>query len=539
MTMRWKLPLGLIALAAVGGLGWTIAAQTGSRPKPTSLPPDPNEVRRLRENEKMGMRGIVRGRVVTDDGRSPLGLVVAARFVMHQTGMPGEGSARCDSEGRFDIRGLGKDEFFVGVAGETEYVVPPPVRVDLRSGGTKTIPDLALRLGPLVTIRVRDPLAGKPVAGIPVSVGSAGMGSPKAKTDANGVARFRYGGLRGDLRLDADPREYVAAGGSTLFRSFDLARPEPVDWNVLVYSQARDERVYHATFRGEVVDEQGRPVEGATVRLRRFFDEKTATTGPDGRYAIESRRIEPQEEDPAWGRAPGTAGAVATIEKDGVRTTHLVHAADAWTVPKIVLKAGMRASGFGRVVDEKGVPLVGCEITMWPSYPVEGGSVQAASAVTDAAGRFELKDLDPLATYSFSFGGRDERGALGRTPFPKKGTWPKPFRPGERFEFGTIVVPRAELSLEGVVVDPKGRPVRKDVTLSIDGDHTSANLSPDANGRFRFDAVVDEPIVLRAFASKDGGARLGEESVDRLLTQKVQAGDRKLRIVVVPRPARP
>ncbi|MGV3614773.1 MAG: MSCRAMM family protein [Fimbriimonas sp.] len=486
---------------------------------------------RVRQNEAMGMKGIVRGRVVFENGSPAVGFPVGARFKFHQTGAPGEGNAVTDAQGNYEIRGLASQEFFVGVGNSGKpYILPRPVLVSLFKSSSERLPDFVLRLGPEVTVRVKDAERGTPVPNLAVKVTDAmGMAREGGITDAKGEARFRADVLEFTLTVEDPNRQngYGQAPGQPLGRRVELDKVKPVLWDVLAY---RDWTQPHpAVFKGVVQDRSGAPVPGARVRMQRYNDSLTATADAKGRFEFKTFRIQ-HHEDPA-------RGAALMATKGDARAFRVVSAQETWGTIRLVLGTEGRGLVTGRVVDQHGKPLSACRIHYWETFGIAVGSVQPSETLyTEGDGQFTLRDLHPGAAYTFSFGSYYDRNKpLGTVTLPKTGVYSLTQK---GLDLGTIVVPTADRVIHGTIVDAGGRPVTEKVILNLHGEFTTAQAFPDAQGHFTFQGVVDEPTTLSVFVGEDGFYRTGSDSPDLLLKQEVKPGESRLEIKVKLRPAK-
>ncbi|MEZ0327866.1 MAG: collagen binding domain-containing protein [Fimbriimonas sp.] len=495
---------------------------------------DPRRADRIRRNVAMGMNRVIKGRVLLDDGKPAEGFVVNARFKMHQTGAPGEGDAVTDAKGYYEIQGLGKDEFYVSVAhSEKPYVIPPGTLVDLTATTSATLPDILLRLGPEVTIRVKDAETGEPVKGLSVTWNYMAMGDHQPpKTDANGEARFRVGYLEFGLRVEDENRNdgYGQAPGYPLSKGVKLATVQPVTWDLLVYKNFIQPRP--AVFRGVVEDLDGNPVAGANVRMQRYNDSLRTVTDKAGRFEFKTFRIQ-FHEDPE-------RGAAVMAQKGDARAFKVVSAKETWGTIRVTLGTEPRGIVKGRVVDQHGRPLDGCRIHYWETFGIAIGSVgPSATQYTRPDGTFQLTELHPRANYSFSFGSfyEHDQKRLGIVRVPNGNR--DYVLTSEGLDLGTITVPTAEHTVEGTIVDTAGRPVTKEVSLNLKGAFTDLSAYPDEQGRFKFEGVVDEPLTLWVFGGINGGYRTGPDSPDLFLKKSVQPNQRNLRLQVKLRPVKP
>jgi len=282
---------------------------------------------------------------------------------------------------------------------------------------------------PVVTLRPPTPASGKvleassrePIAGALVWNG----GTSWVRTGTGGTF---------ELRAPSDDRGRVEAAAAGFTRSFFRWQRDANAPITFLLGPA-------AALSGQVVDEAGRPVEGAKIEtltnpaehLRARMESKTSVSGPDGRFVIK--------------QVP--AGRIHTVMaiKEGFAPARRL--ADSAAPVRITLRGGTAAAG--RVVDEQGLPVAGAELTLTATdQDTTPGPRLAFSAVSDAGGSFRLPHVSA---------GRFELQAA---------------RPGfaTAFVSGILIPesdPQADLgevtllpgaAIEGIVVDERDRPVQ-------------------------------------------------------------------------------
>ena len=513
-----------------------------------------DEARAERERRAVtlyGYRGTVSGRVTLADGRSPEGLIVKVRFTRPASGMTGEGDARVAKDGTYTVRGLSSTRFWVGV-GTKGYLAPPARMVDLTKSSAILGVDFALPLGPLVTVRARETITGRPLSGMTLRVSSREpwVAPVATVTGPDGRASVRAGSLQLDIVVGDAGGRYLGMKAQALSEHRDLARSAPVFWDVRLNDSQGPKEV---AFRGVVLTPDGRPASGAELTFYRNTERQTSITGPDGVFAFKARRFE-------WPEEAGSSGALLIAEKGGLRAFHTWVPDAPWTTTKLTLAPDDRATLSGRVVDERGRPIARCRIFVGGRYPqFEGSSYEIQSrAFTGSDGRFSIPGLDPRARYRFSFGGVDDPGTDGPGPLgtteipPFRSPEPgmrapapfRPFAPRELRKLGNVLVPHGGRRVSGTVAGPNGKPLRGTVVVNLVGDHTDAFSDLDGTGRFAFENAANEPLVLRVVTVKvSPGARPGEwagnanpGSPDILLARPVKAGATGLRLTATYRP---
>ena len=252
-----------------------------------------------------------------------------------------------------------------------------------------------------------------------------------------------------------------------------------------------------AGLRGRVVDEDGRPLKGVEIewvpgknRARRFPEGRDSRSRPDGTFALSP--------------LPSSARLDLVARKAGFATTHLAldplrpfeRVADL----ELVLTAGRQASGT--VVDEDGHPVAGASIAL-RRRPTTGGSPSGetrpdAVAVTDASGRFELRDLGP---------GKFDLLASAATFVPARVPGVDIGGGTEAVDLGSVRLDRG-LRIAGTVVDEEGLPLpgaRVEISgprfQFLDDADESSRATSDARGHFAFVDRAAGTYRLRARSS--------------------------------------
>lgn len=505
------------------------------------------EIARTNE-QNLGFKGVIRGRVRFRDGRPAKGFTVLARFFFHQTGAPGEGFAVTDANGEYTIRGLNPQQFRVSVeAGGTSYIVPDPRTVALESLPDKTASniDFTLTLGPKITIRVHDAQTGEPISDVAVFAGLPGGGSsqPRGRTDAKGEFRFRSGYLETYIRLEPGKHDGFTvseAPGYRLSRNVAFATPDDlrdVEWDVKTYTE--DPKRHETTLRGTVTDVEGKPVAGAEVRLVRGTQIETATSDANGAFAIRTYRMQIVEFGDWDGRQ--RTGLMIEATKDGQRGRHIATPDETWTqIPVRLERTAAHATVSGQVVGVDGKPIANVPIHYNESFVDAQAFVTRNAPNSDAQGRFTVGGLSPDAFYQFRFGKPAQNGndfGFGVTAVPDA-KFTRGFlrlRAGERHDLGRVVVLRSDASVAGRMRTKSGATPQGHFMAVIEGAHTSVNVPVDADGSFRFPHVVREPLRFALFRSTDASGTAFSWGPDRpgeVGWRSIHGGDTAILITV-------
>lgn len=493
----------------------------------------------------------ISGKVTRLDGTPAANIPVHARFRRNMTGAEGENKDVTDAQGRYAMR-VSAEEFVVMVDnGGTSYLSESHL-ADVRTKSATDI-NLTLHLTPRVTVRVRDALTGQPLVGVKITR-SGGM---KGKTDKNGTFTFRMLGFEEHLELRPKDSRISAAPGYSFEPQFrvrsldsravsDSHALEP-DKNVTqdVWTYRNEPGAEQTTFRGIVTGPDGQPVAGARVSMKRLYAKKITTTSDSaGRWSFPTTRILDYE---AQQRA-----VIISAFKDALAGLAFPTAEETWTQIPVRLRPNATALLTSIAVDARGHPIAFVLATLNETFfPVSKSSVYAGQQTlyTDASGHFTFESLWPEGTYTIGLGGQTNRRlpspAYGYVRMPKNAKYTSNgfhLHPGERRDLGKVVLPLADGFVSGRVVDKQGKPVGG-LTIDVAGATSpSAAMTTDADGRFRVERLIDEPLKLGVYRTPRYGGILGEGSSDLYLMQPVKAGQSDLNLVIgelLNKPAKP
>jgi len=266
--------------------------------------------------------------------------------------------------------------------------------------------------------------------------------------------------------------------------------------------------------RGRVVDDEGRPVEGATVALRLGTFHRLVDSTTDGRF-----------EFPILGRGPARLFASRRGFRDSEPS--VVEVGDG-PVPETLLTVTRLPSVRGRLLLAAGSPAPGQLVAS-----VDGAGQPLDETRSDAEGRFEVR-ADPASTWLLTGGASCALAATRATP-------------GE----DEVVVRCAPLpsALALALRDESGSPLpREALLLRLNGgpvptpflqQHLAASGLPgttDASGRI--DLVALAPALVEVFAARAASAMtVAGGSPSGLLTSRMLAPGERAEEVVTFRPA--
>ncbi len=169
----------------------------------------------------------------------------------------------------------------------------------------------------------------------------------------------------------------------------------------------------------------------------------------------------------------------------------------------------------GRVVDVQGKPMSGARVRT--GRIIVGQSKEfpwGVESTTDAQGQFELKRLR-VGERLFLYADMKEFGGVESQRFLLERKEP--------FQVGDLQIPRAGLSLEGIVTDhydvplPGAQVTARDAYPRAPDQGAKYSAKADANGRFRFQGLLPGKVGLRV---ESPGYRMGRDAQETLAGKK-------------------
>ena len=448
---------------------------------------------------RLMLGGVVQGRVTSgEDGKPVAGVRV---FAQAAGAGDGWGQAVTDAQGNYRLTGLRPAAYNISIQlkGEQEKNLTARAleKTDVKAGVALTNQNLTLIRGSLVTGKVTDKSTGKPVAGVMIGIyGPArprsGAGVQSTTTDANGAYQARVPAGAQYVYVMGLPSTNYERPKEGVNVTVGEDAPHTQDF-VLSPSLAQNLKPVH----GRVVGVDGKLIGGAKISVvpvtqDGYFSIKEIETDASGAFTLQMTT--------SSSRLRARSGALAT------ETTILAQSGEDITLhlkPNTLLTLG------GMVTDDKGKPLAAAKVMLIEWWLDTGmGNV---NTTTDAQGHFAFTDLYPDARYSIS------AEAAG---FGNQASQVTQYKPGEKAEVTIPSLPRADSFVVGRVVDDNGDPVARQ-SVRLQGRASKyQEVITDAQGRFRFEGVVNEPLTLYLYDDKGFS-----------LPKKAVAGDKDVIIV--------
>jgi hypothetical protein len=351
-----------------------------------------------------------------------------------------------------------------------------PVNVSLDTGGRAKDVKVQLVRGGLIEVAVKDP-NDNPLAKVSLTARMAkgkSYFSDFAETNTDGIAILRL--LEGEYVINVYKHLYVRA----------LLGPIRVS-----DGQTANEHVHLTplpTVRGIVRDPTSKPAVGATVivlpasRQEQVLEE-------DGRFEIIVDYPDTYH--------PGLRAnlVVARDARRNLTTTGEVEIGEHTAPLHLTLAPG--GTLRGRVTDMDGKPLAGAAVSMYLSANGYGSSIQNGPVLTDGSGLFEVGAMPVGYRYSIQV----TAGGFGESWEDAEIAEGQPCVS----ELETLVLPRANLTISGVVVNTDGKTMPGawvNVGSHASGHQPHRDVTADKDGKFTVEGIVDEDIWVMAYLSE-------------------------------------
>ena len=266
----------------------------------------------------------------------------------------------------------------------------------------------------------------------------------------------------------------------------------------------QQKRAWGSLISGTVRDESGVSIEGVHMRSMPVRDWRIREYA-NGSFEIcrKSQDLTDQESENYF---------VARHKKRNIAAAVEIHK-DTSTLD-VVLKSGVVLTG--KVVDADGNVIEKARVRVnlkTPNWPGE----LLTWMETDAEGKFDIKTLPP--GYDYGLYASKLHYRLGRTVVSSEDVH------DNRVEGLSIVLPRGQFSVSGIVVDANGKPVA-DVRIWCSGaDQIGINSRTDADGQFKADGIFAGKVDVMANVRGDDGKWTGG-------SVSVEAGATDVRVVL-------
>ena len=151
----------------------------------------------------------------------------------------------------------------------------------------------------------------------------------------------------------------------------------------------------------------------------------------------------------------------------------------------------------GKVVGPDGKGIEGATVVMTDLQTSDWSGRYLSWVKADAEGRFEIRALPP--GYDYVLSARKVHYRVGQTEVRSKNVR------DNRVDGVSIVLPRGQFSVSGVVVDPNGKPVPDAWVYCTGKGQAGINSHTDADGRFKADGIFEGQVEVIANVKGDDG----------------------------------
>lgn len=404
-------------------------------------------------------------------------------------------TATSSPDGAFIIDGLKGGEVIVRIADSDENWTCAPTTVTTEPDGTVGNIRLEAMAPVFLEVVVTDAEDKTPVDSVYVGVKEIASNQHKAgRTGQDGVARIRVG--PGDYQLTSSRKQgYISQSTSSTVtvkkgsaNRIEIAlKPPP-------------------SLSGVVIDPEGKPVEGALVKVL-----------PAGRNSVRTDaqgEFKAHYDMRAWG-APEATPQLYLLVRHPERNLAMAAEIDEQE-QDVEIKLTSGALVRGKVVNPEGKPLPGTTCSVMMRADRWGARILDQPVTADAQGAYRIsaipRERDYTITASADGYGRNEIEAV----VPHEGD--------ETIEAEDIVLSIADLSISGVVVDVDDKPVANAHISTRGNGQQFRNAQTDAEGKFTADGLCKGSVNVHASLNREGRYLSGNAECD--------AGDQDVRITI-------
>ncbi len=442
--------------------------------------------------------GRLTGRLVAPGNEPIQGVTIHATTQVGgyaNSGIVGIAEAPCDAQGRFAITAIAEGTLSLTLEFDPERSTSlrgePPKRIVMATGKTT---EVTLPLRPTIQVHglVREKGSSQPMAGVKVALNGQYGGDRFAVTDAAGKFTGRI------VRELNQPYGWPVRIPAPFYYPTDQAEaPQGMPQRgsaQLVLPPSELPR--GANVNGIVAGENNKGVAGALVEASwttadGMAQAALARADRDGSFTIQG--IDPLAELnlTAWDGFASTKAAV-TVRAEAARAKPV-----ALTIsPRNSTPIG------GRVVDRAGRGVAGASIRIWREVQDRNGRAIVIDPIvaddgtvvlrTDAEGRYRTPGRVPLKGIYYAEAAAPERLSARSAQINLTG----------QSQDLPILVLRRVRTIEGRVVDRKGKPVEGAIVRQSGDGPLPTRTRSDLDGRFRLAGVLEGPAFV--FAQKEG-----------------------------------
>jgi protocatechuate 3,4-dioxygenase beta subunit len=420
----------------------------------------------------------------------------------------GQEQFRSKDDGTFSVQALPPGSYYLQLIPQRETLadwVANPQEVTTLTGQTNSGVKVELCKGGILEVLVTEAQNNQPVENANVTVREqASDRSFSADSGKDGIARLRL-----------MPGEYQLAG--VYIRGSMSARRSrsPMTMEPVIIEDGMTKRIQHQVtgqpkISGVVRDDKGNALKDVKLFVWPMGFQM-ASSDTEGKYEVswdpESLPGGPNRGSYLIGR--DEKKNLAAAEEINLETKTL----------DIVLQPGVIITG--KVVDPNNKPLEGAQTSVMLFAFNMGTTMGPDSVQTDTDGNFEIRAVPPeqrymLYTRAEGYGVKNQDININAAV-------------NNRLDVGTIILPLANLTVTGVVVDVNDKPVPNVRIFSSGDNQPNQNTQTDAEGRFEIKACEGR---IRINANSSGPTRLygnietegGASNVEIVVSERGSSG---------------
>ena len=421
----------------------------------------------------------IEGTVVAKDTGEPVGDMNL--IVMQETNrpVPGQEITSTKKDGAFTINALPAGNYIVQLIrsrqGSAEWVAEP-VSVALEAGQTKTDVRIELSKGSFLEVLITEAGTNKPLNKASVSIRDEKNSQwLSARSGDDGIARIRL--MPGAYQFS---RIYMRGYKSEEPReTFTLKDGGIKRLNYQLTSQPK--------INGVVRGENGKPVQDTILTICPMGGRDEIRSDVEGKFEVSW--------DPEmWGSGEReTVFCLVALHKKRNLAAAVEISQDTKTVD-IRLRTGVTFTG--RVVDNDGKGIPDAQVRVMLRVSNWGSPLGREQVKADENGNYELRTIPAGHNYSIS----TSAGGYGQKDVDAHAD----NAVDNRLNIETIILPLANFSVSGQIVDAQGKAV-PDARIEGSGkDQPRPNTLTDEQGNFTLNGLCEGTVYIRANVSRSG-----------------------------------
>jgi len=379
-------------------------------------------------------------------------------------------------DGTFSIDALVAGTYLVQLVrprdGLAEWV-SEPVKVKLEAGQTKKDVKIELRKGGFLEVLIAEAETNKPLDKASVSIRDERNNRwVSAKSNEDGIARIRL--MPGGYQISGVYRQ-----GYMSDRRQEAVTIKEGETKGVICKLNEMPKI-----NGVVRDMADNPIEGVDLKIL-----------PGGREEVRSDsegKFEIIWDQRFWGEREDMVFCLVARHEQRNLAAALEIGDDMKTLD-LKLEPGIIFAG--KVVDLNGKGIPGARIMPWLQVSNWGSLLSERQAETDDNGNFEIRAIPADHEYRIN--------ANARGYGEKEVEIPADNTVGDHLDVGALILPLANLSVSGQIVDTQGNPVAHAGIESSGEGQPRLDTRADTEGKFTLDGVCAGKVRIRADVIRD------------------------------------